>query len=419
MSTFFVPDLSVLKQNEKMATVKIHLDQRRVRKDGTFPLVIRVRIVQQYFDILTAINLKSTDFDSRKEYIKGQPKLSSELQIRKNQTAVQLHSLISSGKTFSEVKIIMLNRSDKTTVLTIENFWLEEISRLSSVGRAGGARVYLSSFKGIKNVINLNIPFKELKFKDLIKAEEQLRKRNVSFNSISVYMRTLRAICNKAINLELVDASWYPFKKYKIKKEKTVPRTLSIEEMRKFFSADISPTHKWFKSYCIGMLIFQLRGINLRDLLMLTDSNIINNRVVYKRSKTGKLYSVKILTESEQILRNFTGKATLLGILDDDIKNINHDVNSVIRYVQHTKNINSHLRKLGKTLNLSTELSTYVFRYSYANIAKQLGYSKDMIAEALGHEYGNSVTGIYLELFDQEKIDEMNDSIQKYILREV
>ena len=239
-----MPDLSVLKQNEKMATVKIHLDQRRVRKDGTFPLVIRVRIVQQYFDILTAINLKSTDFDSQKEYIKGQPKLSSELQIRKNQTAVQLHSLISSGKTFSEVKNIMLNRSDKTTVLTIENFWLEEISRLSSVGRAGGARVYLSSLKGIKNVINLNIPFKELKFKDLIKAEEQLRKRNVSFNSISVYMRTLRAICNKAINLELVDASWYPFKKYKIQKEKTVPRTLSIEEMRKFFSADIPPTCK-------------------------------------------------------------------------------------------------------------------------------------------------------------------------------
>lgn len=166
------------------------------------------------------------------------------------------------------------------------------------------------------------------------------------------------------------------------------------------------------------MLIFQLRGINLRDLLMLTDSNIINNRIVYKRSKTGKLYSVKILAETEQILRNFTG-TTLLGILDDDIKNINHDVNSVIRYVQHTKNINSHLRKLGKTLNLSTELSTYVFWYSYANIAKQLGYSKDMIAEALGHEYGNSVTGIYLELFDQEKIDEMNDSIQKYILREV
>jgi hypothetical protein len=49
-----------------------------------------------------------------------------------------------------------------------------------------------------------------------------------------------------------------------------------------------------------------------------------------------------------------------------------------------------------------------VFRYSYANIAKQLGYSKDLIAEALGHEYGNAVTGIYLEMFDNDIVDGMN-----------
>jgi integrase/recombinase XerD len=46
-----------------------------------------------------------------------------------------------------------------------------------------------------------------------------------------------------------------------------------------------------------------------------------------------------------------------------------------------------------------------VFRYTYANLAKQLGYSKDLIAEALGHEYGNSVTGIYLEQFDNDVVD--------------
>ena len=34
-----------------------------------------------------------------------------------------------------------------------------------------------------------------------------------------------------------------------------------------------------------------------------------------------------------------------------------------------------------------------------------------MIAEALGHEYGNSVTGIYLEQFDLYKVDEMNGNI--------
>ncbi len=57
-----------------------------------------------------------------------------------------------------------------------------------------------------------------------------------------------------------------------------------------------------------------------------------------------------------------------------------------------------------------------VFRYSYANVAKQLGYSKDLIAEALGHEYGNSVTGIYLEQFDNDIVDKMNQELIKYII---
>ena len=64
--------------------------------------------------------------------------------------------------------------------------------------------------------------------------------------------------------------------------------------------------------------------------------------------------------------------------------------------------LNKKLKKISCILEIDTPITTYVFRYSYANIAKQLGFSKDLIAEALGHEYGNSVTGIYLEMFDNE-----------------
>jgi integrase len=159
------------------------------------------------------------------------------------------------------------------------------------------------------------------------------------------------------------------------------------------------------------MLIFQLRGINLKDLLMLTNKNIKNNRIVYKRAKTGKLYSIELLPETKQLLEFFNGKNTLLGFLDEVFDNLHNQLESVERYSQCRKNINAHLMQIGQELNLSIPLSTYVFRYSYANIAKQLGYSKDVIAEALGHEYGNSVTGIYLEMFDNQKLDEMNNKI--------
>ena len=56
-------------------------------------------------------------------------------------------------------------------------------------------------------------------------------------------------------------------------------------------------------------------------------------------------------------------------------------------------------------------------RYFYANLLKRLGYSKDIIAEALGHEYGKSVTGIYLEKFDLSVMDEMNLRLLKAVLR--
>jgi integrase/recombinase XerD len=394
-----------------MATIKIHLDNRRAKKDGTYPLVIRIRINNQYFDIPTCISLFEIDFDPKKELIKGNPKLSLEIQHQKSHLYVRLHDLLREGIPFEEIKSKILNRHMPKTIITIESFWQDEISKMISTGRAGGARVYNSSFASLSKVLNLNSPFKSLKYKDLLYAEVELKKKGVSVNSVGVYMRTLRAVCNKAIKLDIIDSSWYPFRKYQIKKEKTVPRTLSINEMQSFFALNIPITHKWFKSYCIGILIFQLRGINLRDLLMLTHKNIKNNRIVYKRAKTGKLYSIELLPETKRLLDFFNGKHTLLGILDDIFENLHNNIESVHRYGQCRKNVNSHLSQIGKELNLSTTLSTYVFRYSYANIAKQLGYSKDMIAEALGHEYGNSVTGIYLEMFDNQKLDEMNNNI--------
>jgi integrase len=99
-------------------------------------------------------------------------------------------------------------------------------------------------------------------------------------------------------------------------------------------------------------------------------------------------------------------------LTEEDMRNPIKLVNIAI---QKRKVINSHFNKIHKILGTNEPITSYVFRYSYANIAKQLGYSKDLIAEALGHEYGNSVTSIYLEQFDLELVDDMNENILKTI----
>jgi integrase len=291
---------------------------------------------------------------------------------------------------------------------TIIEFWKNQIETLKTVGRYGGAKVYHTSLSVISQEIDLNIPFSKLNYKTIVNLESKLFQRGMSTNGIGVYMRSFRAVCNKAIHYDIVGYEWYPFRKYKIRKEKTTPRVISKNELCKFFSLQLEESNSRYRYWNIGKLLFMLRGINITDLLQLKQANIKNKRIIYKRAKTGKIYSIALTTEIEKVFSTFTSTDTLLGLLSN--KQIDGDRKKE-SIQQCTKVVNTHLDKIGEFLGFEEKLTTYVFRYSYANLAKQLGFSKDLIAEALGHEYGNSVTGIYLEQFDMEVVDNMNEQI--------
>jgi integrase len=241
--------------------------------------------------------------------------------------------------------------------------------------------------------------------------DSKLRAKGVKPNSIAVYMRTLRALYNKAINFGVADQQEYPFRRYKIKGEQTPPRVASIEELKRFFSFTPSPDSSWHDAWNYGRLIFLLRGINFADLAFLTEENIRHGRLIYKRKKTHKMYSVELLPETLEILDYYKSscRITLLPILtNDELKNPKLLPE---RIGQQTKNCNKWLKRIGGELENTEKLSTYVFRYSHANACKKLGFSKDLISESLGHAYGLAVSTAYLENFNVELIDDMNRKV--------
>ena len=80
------------------------------------------------------------------------------------------------------------------------------------------------------------------------------------------------------------------------------------------------------------------------------------------------------------------------------------------------KTLNKRLKLIGNEIGFSESLSTYVFRYSHANICRELGYSKDMISQSLGHQNGLRVTDSYLNDIDLNLIDEMNEKVCKSVI---
>lgn len=398
-----------------MATVQLTVKSRS-RKDGTYPLVFRIRHNRQYFDIPTNKSIPLSKFDRKRGRVIGNKELQFHLDemMELFEKKVRTFSLqnISREFSFKELKSFVLSRSGDE--VTIKEFWNERIQNLQKAGRGGSSRTYKNSLSVIFKIIDLERPFKALTVTDLSKVEQKLRESGNKYNSIAVYLRSFRAICNQAINEGLVDYEWYPFRKFKIRKEKTVPRVLSLEEMQKYFAAPISKDDSLYKVWNVGKLLFLMRGINLRDLLFLTKDDIKNGKIIYKRGKTGKMYSIKYTLLLSEVISTFNHeRLTLIGMIPDSL--LQNPSISLESRAQITKRVNSKLKQIGEDLNLNEKLTTYVFRYSYANIAKKLGYSKDLIAEALGHEYGNKITGIYLELFDLDKLDQMAEHIEKVV----
>ncbi len=394
-----------------MATIKIVLDQRRVKNDKTYPVVIRVRHLKKYFDLKTDYSAPLSMFNNSKQQIINNQQANFQIEELKEKFAKRIRSYLTDNNNFvtdiNDLKKYVIQRPSE--LITVDEFWKEVIQQLLDSNRTGTARSYKTTLSVLSKIVDFKCKFTQISYKDLITIETTLLKRGVSLNGIAVYMRTFRAVCNRAILYSVASFEWYPFRKYKIKKEKTTPRTISIEDMKNYFAIDIPYDDKLYIAWCTGKLIFLLRGINLTDILLLKKNNIHNDRIIYKRSKTGKMYSIKILPQVTELIQQFSDNSDyLFGSLRNNKIQKTLDLYYFQEYI---KKLNIKLKKIGKLLNIEEPITTYVFRYSYANIAKQLGYSKDLIAEALGHEYGNSVTGIYLEMFDNDIVDGMNFNV--------
>jgi hypothetical protein len=211
--------------------------------------------------------------------------------------------------------------------------------------------------------------------------------------------------------MKVVERSYYPFHDISIKSEKTAKRAILKEDIAKLLCIPLQQNTSSWRALNYFMLSFYLRGISFTDLAYLKHSNIIDGRIEYKRRKTHKNYSVKLFPVAESIINRLhvTGGDYLLPIIPIGVPE-----NSIIakRTIhQCIKTTNKYLKRLSVEVGLGSPVTTYSSRHSFATIAKRMGYSNELIAEALGHEYGNKITNIYLDTFETEVLDDMHKTV--------
>ena len=231
-----------------------------------------------------------------------------------------------------------------------------------------------------------------------------------SVNARNLHFRNLRAVFNNAIENDIT--THYPFRKFKIKAVETAKRSLTVEELRRLFFFNCEEHAR--KYVDMFKLMFYLMGVNMIDLANLTEMK--NGRLDFNRAKTGHLYSMKVEPEALALFEKYKGEHYLLFILD-------HWVNDEF----FRRKMNKELQKVGpmhkkpgrggkkEYTPLFPTLTSYWARHTWATIASELDIANETIAEALGHEYGNRITNIYIRK-NQKKVDVANRKVLDWVL---
>lgn len=397
-------------------TIDVICYKYRPLKNNQLPLKLRLTKDRKRHYLNLEISVKSEYWDFEKNKPKrncpDKDHIQNVISGIKNQYQKQVLEFQSIGRDYSLNQLV--NAVEKPTKdITVDIFINDIINGLISENKIGNANLYRALLYSLRKFTKLSqLMFIDIDTSFLNKYETHLKSLANKGNTISIKMRTLKAVYNKAIKNDIIKQEYYPFGCYSVSKlkENTVKRSITKDEILKIIDFDVkklSTRPQSLLQFSKDLFLFSYFGcgINMIDIAYLKTENIQDNRVIYKRHKTGKEISFSLQTYVIDIIRKYgdINGNYLFPILDDSIHITAEQQIRRIKKVTYV--VNKNLKQIGNIMNLKIPLTTYVARHSFATVLKRSGVNASIISESLGHS-SEKVTQIYLDSFENSQIDE-------------
>jgi integrase len=247
--------------------------------------------------------------------------------------------------------------------------------------------------------------------------QQSLKSEGRSMNTISFYMRTLRAIYNRAIAegriRRTVDGPFTGVYTGIASTRKLALTSNQLARLSEFdptaptVSDDEAPSPQNLScplQQSLAMFLFccHARGMCFVDMAHLKKSDVRGDTIRYVRKKTGRHIELHLLPSMRRIIEWFspltTGSEYLFPVITDPHKN------SRLQYESGLRVQNWRLKQIAASLSIGRPVSTHTARHSWATVAKNAGLPLAVISEGLGHS-SQRTTQIYLASLEQSVLD--------------
>ncbi len=293
---------------------------------------------------------------------------------------------------------------------TLFSYFTAEITRLKELHRLGTAANYLATFNSFfKFRMGEDLIFDNITSELMEEYEAYLKVKDISMNSSSFYMRILRALYNKAVDNSITEQQ-QPFKKVYTGVERTQKRALPLRIIKKIKEYDLksSPSREYARD--MFLFSFYTRGMSFVDMAHLRNDNISDGVLSYRRRKTSQLIHIKWEPCMQEIANRYhiKGSAYIFPIIPDSAD----ESTKRNRYKKELCKINNGLKRLAMEINITTPLTMYVARHSWASAARAKNIPISVISEGMGHD-NETTTHIYLASLESSIVDRANMIILK------
>lgn len=275
----------------------------------------------------------------------------------------------------------------------------------AQAGRWGTVKTYrdaLNSFSSFRR--GEDLPLDALDGELISRYESWLKGRGLKLNSSSCYLRTLRTLYRKAVELGLTpdrDIFRHVFTGF----ARTSKRAIPLESVRSIRLLPLPSGSFLAFARDLFLLSIYLQGMSFVDLAYLRKTDIRSGQLQYSRRKTRQTLSIGWEPSMQAIVdayaRHTVGSPYLLPIIT------RQDGTERRQYERVEHHVNRCLKKIGGMVGLHIPLTTYVARHTWASTMRDLGYDLSIVSTGLGHE-SLKTTQIYLSTIDTAAVCRAN-----------
>ncbi len=397
-----------------MATVKVKLRPSKV-KGKTGVIYYQITHNRKTQQITTKLRVQPSDWDADDEKLLPSAPNRSMIQNRIDSDVALLRRVISdlnsSRMVYSVEDVISCYKSPQSHILVLD-YMRTQIELLRATNRLGTAKNYEKTMCSFREFLgDVHLPLSALTEQVITDYYAFLVQRGLVRNSVSFYMRVLRAIYNKAVRQKLIEQQ-YPFTEVYTGIDRTRKRAVSESIIVQLHRLELEAGTPL--ALCRDIFIFSYctRGMAFVDIAYLKKSNLQNGMICYARRKTGLLLSVRIEPSIQRIIDRYSDSDSpyVFPILSS------LDANEA--YEQYQVALNTHNRLLGRLsemLGCGCKLTSYTSRHSWATAARNHNVPISVISQGMGHT-SEQTTQIYLTMLENSVIDDANKGIIEGLL---